>query len=545
MVKHDNMNRSMTSKFNKLTAFKVFLFGILTSLPHRNQVVASIAQSSSNNDNNIFLTNGQLKRPNTAKHLIRHLSEDNEEHDSHDSHGGDIEWAGIFDTPDDSYIWIAQKKDGSYADSTMKLAALPLSVAASEKELENIHEEGEHAMENCFLLNHGETIIPVMDTCYLLKFDDNRWETTFPIDASNATSIAFFAQHMPTEFEEDTHYLKLVSSGEDIQPVAEESGHHDDDEEGKPWGKALGASVLINLVTLTGLILVVPFVSTALKKADPTFVYASFASFAAGAILACAFFLLLFEATHLIADGWAEETDQIWRWGTMILLGLILPVIVETAIGHIKPAEKDASESNKDVENEENYIDDAPTDSSSIEESPFAAKSFSEKARVVFAICLGDFMHNLCDGFFVGAAFKQCGGSMAWGITAATVLHELPQELSDYLILTGPQVGLSSLMALLINFLTGTSVILGTVIVLAVDVPDSTIGLLLAFGGGVYLQIGCVECMPKMVSHALTPARKLFCILMFIIGAVLIGLVLLDHEHCGGHDGHGHEGHGH
>ena len=153
-------------------------------------------------------------------------------------------------------------------------------------------------------------------------------------------------------------------------------------------------------------------------------------------------------------------------------------------------------------------------------------------------------MHNLCDGFFVGAAFAECSSSMAWGIAIATILHELPQELSDYLILTGPQVGLSVLPALAINFVTGLSVILGAVIVLAADVSQSTIGLLLAFGGGVYLQIGCVECMPKMVNPALSSGRKSFCVLMFIIGAVLIGLVLLDHEHCGGGDGHGH-GHGH
>eukprot|EP00553_Chaetoceros_curvisetus_P007054 CAMPEP_0204631856 /NCGR_PEP_ID=MMETSP0717-20131115/23654_1 /ASSEMBLY_ACC=CAM_ASM_000666 /TAXON_ID=230516 /ORGANISM="Chaetoceros curvisetus" /LENGTH=99 /DNA_ID=CAMNT_0051649543 /DNA_START=41 /DNA_END=340 /DNA_ORIENTATION=- len=97
--------------------------------------------------------------------------------------------------------------------------------------------------------------------------------------------------------------------------------------------------------------------------------------------------------------------------------------------------------------------------------------------------------------------------------------------------------------ALAINFATGLSVILGAVIVIAADVSSVTIGLLLAFGGGVYLQIGCVECMPKMVNPALSPARKGVCILMFIIGAVLIGLVLLDHEHCIA-DGHDH-GHGH
>merc|ERR1739844_571210 len=98
----------------------------------------------------------------------------------------------------------------------------------------------------------------------------------------------------------------------------------------------------------------------------------------------------------------------------------------------------------KDVEKQDNFKDDAGN------VSPFAAKTFSEKSRLIFAICFGDFMHNLCDGFFVGAAFSDCSNSIAWGVAAATILHELPQELSDFLILTGPRVGLSTLVALAI-----------------------------------------------------------------------------------------------
>ena len=473
--------------------------------------------------------------------------------DNHDEHGK-IEWKGTFDTPETSYVWIAQKVDNSYAESTMRLSALPLD-SSSKEALEAAEEDGEAAMEAepCTVLNHGDTIIPAKGVCYELTFDDNRWETTFPINASSTSAMAFFAQHVPTEFESDTHYLKLVSSGEDIEPVVEEMGEHNEEEhKDKPWGKAIGASVLINLVTLSGIVFAVPFISSVIKKSDPVFVYAGFASFAAGAILSCAFFLLLFESTHLIASGWDDETDHIWRWGTMILFGLILPVIVEAVIGHIKPEEVNPNQivvkdkTNKDEDEEaDKEAGDESTEADSLNESPFAAKTFSEKARLIFAICFGDFMHNLCDGFFVGAAFKDCSDSKAWGIAVATILHEIPQELSDYLILTGPQVGLSTLSALAINFVTGLSVILGAIIVLAADIKTSTTGLLLAFGGGVYLQIGCVECMPKMVNHALSPIRKMFCVLVFVLGAVLIGLVLLDHEHCvaegSGHDhGHGH-----
>lgn len=450
-------------------------------------------------------------------------------------HSGDIEWKGIFETPESSYIWIAQKVGGGYVDPTMKLAALPVA-AASKDDLEGVEESGETAMaKNCSVLNHGDTIVPVADKCYLLTFDQTRWETTYPINANSASAIAFFAQHLPTEFEEDTHYLKLVSTGEDIEPSAEETGGHEEKEEAKPWGKAIGAAILINLVTLIGVIFSIPFVATALKNADPVFVYAAFASFAAGAILACAFFLLLFEATHLIASGWDEETDHIWRWGTMILLGLLLPVIVEAFVGVASPPTEIEPKSEGDIEMTE---DQKKTEA----EAKFAAKTFSEKVRLIFAISFGDFMHNLCDGFFVGAAFKNCSDSMAWGITVGTVLHEFPQEIADFLILTGPQVGLSTLPALAINFGTGLSVILGVLIVMAADVSNASTGLLLAFGGGIYLQIGCVECMPKMVSPALTPMRKFVCILAFIAGTILIGLVLLDHEHCAadGGDGHAH-----
>ena len=48
-------------------------------------------------------------------------------------------------------------------------------------------------------------------------------------------------------------------------------------------------------------------------------------------------------------------------------------------------------------------------------------------------------MHNLCDGLFIGVGFLACGPTLGWSITAATVYHELAQEISDYLILTNPR----------------------------------------------------------------------------------------------------------
>jgi len=56
--------------------------------------------------------------------------------------------------------------------------------------------------------------------------------------------------------------------------------------------------------------------------------------------------------------------------------------------------------------------------------------------------------------------------------------------------------------------------------------------LLLAFGGGTYLYIAFVECMPKVMSADVSPLVRFLGIFAFLLGTVVIGLVLLDHEHC-------------
>ena len=63
---------------------------------------------------------------------------------------------------------------------------------------------------------------------------------------------------------------------------------------------------------------------------------------------------------------------------------------------------------------------------------------------------------------FIATAFATCGSGMGWSVTAATVFHELAQEISDYMVLTQPhQANLRPLHALLLNFLSGTSVLIG------------------------------------------------------------------------------------
>mmetsp|Transcript_63814 Transcript_63814/g.142352 ORF Transcript_63814/g.142352 Transcript_63814/m.142352 type:complete len:95 (+) Transcript_63814:1346-1630(+) len=69
---------------------------------------------------------------------------------------------------------------------------------------------------------------------------------------------------------------------------------------------------------------------------------------------------------------------------------------------------------------------------------------------------------------------------------------------------------------------------------------DYLVGMLLAFGGGVYVQIGAAECMPKVYESVQNLQERALCLGTFCLGALAIGLVLLDHQHCSAEGAAGH-----
>jgi len=152
----------------------------------------------------------------------------------------EYEWKGIFYMPEDTYKWGAEKVDGGYVDPTMLIALIPAS-AATEDALKSASGKGKSAMAlNCEEVTSGGIMTPAEDKCYKLVFDQSSDQSLYTIDAKGVQAIAFFAQHLPTEFEATEHYLK-DTSGVDIEPVAQEPdggdahshGHGDDAFESK------------------------------------------------------------------------------------------------------------------------------------------------------------------------------------------------------------------------------------------------------------------------------------------------------------------------
>ena len=153
-------------------------------------------------------------------------------HHHHHGHGdGPFEWAGIFEMNDNTHTWSMQKVGGEYADPTMKLVLIPTDTP-TEETMHRLERGVEELMDgDCAIVEDGETMTPIAaeGSCFELHVGSGD-DSMFTIDTAGVTGMAMYAQHVPTEFERDQHYLK-DSTGTDIEPIAQEGagahGHGD------------------------------------------------------------------------------------------------------------------------------------------------------------------------------------------------------------------------------------------------------------------------------------------------------------------------------
>jgi len=429
------------------------------------------------------------------------------------------------------YTWTFEKVDGDYADPLMTVAMVPITGECNQAGLEAIEEEAEHMFEACGAdVDHSDHdhrrsleedehfcvetdtggTLPVGVNATDIHFDENSWVTVVHVNYVGCVGV--FTAHFPSEF----NAVFASADGSETLEFPEAAA-----EENKRWGEAILANVICTIPTLMALV----FVGKVKTFVEAYLIYPLM--FAFGVLISTSLFHIYPEGLHLLnfssdfPDGHDAEVAVFWTSGIAVSLAFI--GLLGARMYRIRV---ESTTQSKDV--------------AEFEETETAEPVSMQKGKwnsTTFAILVGDAAHNFVDGVVIGTSFLTCSTSFAWTITFAILGHEAAHEVADILILLAQ--GFSTWEVALYNCISGLISILGTVLVFEADPSSNMQGLLLCFSAGTFLALAFVELMPE-IEVLLRRGQQYGSVVPFIVGMFLMGILLLNHEHCeaegGGHD---------
>ena len=136
---------------------------------------------------------------------------------------------------------------------------------------------------------------------------------------------------------------------------------------------------------------------------------------------------------------------------------------------------------------------------------------------------IGDAVHNFIDGLLIGASYLI---SIPAGIatTIAVALHEIPQEIGDFAVLT--HGGLSRKRALGLNFLTALMAVAGAVLAIyLVGRIEGITNFLIPFAAGHFIYIATADLIPELHKEE-NLEKSTLQILWFLLGITIMFLLL-------------------
>ncbi|MFZ5535530.1 MAG: ZIP family metal transporter [Patescibacteria group bacterium] len=236
---------------------------------------------------------------------------------------------------------------------------------------------------------------------------------------------------------------------------------------------AIVSVIVVSLISLTG----VSLISLRKKELSALITYAL--AFSSGVMLGATFFDLLPESVEVFPEG-------AFTW---VLGGFVAFFALEKLLSW-----------HHHVEGRHVH-----------EEKPFA-----------YLTLLGDAIHNFVDGAVIAGAYLV---SVPLGITTtvAVIAHEIPHELSDFMILL--HGGFSRAKALLYNFLSATTAILGAVLVLflsgQVEVFEQ---YMLPIAAGNFLYIVASDLIPELLTKR-KGIESVVQLALMLLGLLVVPLV--------------------
>ena len=250
---------------------------------------------------------------------------------------------------------------------------------------------------------------------------------------------------------------------------------------GNVWFGAVGSTLLVSLLSFSGILFL------AMRAAQLKRIIFILVSFAVGALFGNTFFILIPESFALI-----ENRQTI---GLLIVSGLVVMFILEKFIHwhhcHNVSHEHDA-------------------------------------APLGYISLVTDSLHNFTDGVLIAAAW-MASPEVGIATTLAVVVHEIPQEISDFGVLL--HAGFSKRKALFLNFIAACTAILGAIItVLLGSVAEQIIVFILPFAAGGFIYLAGSDLIPEL--HRESSVRKsLIQLTAILAGLVLMFYISLHHDH--------------
>lgn len=139
---------------------------------------------------------------------------------------------------------------------------------------------------------------------------------------------------------------------------------------------------------------------------------------------------------------------------------------------------------------------------------------------------IGDVLHNFIDGLIIGASYLV---NLEVGIatTLAVILHEIPQEIGDFGVLI--HSGFTISKALLFNFLSALTAVIGTIISLYFGSYFGNYNLfLLPLTVGGFIYIAASDLIPELHKEV-NITKSLMQLFGIVIGvAMMFGLLFLE-----------------
>jgi zinc and cadmium transporter len=142
---------------------------------------------------------------------------------------------------------------------------------------------------------------------------------------------------------------------------------------------------------------------------------------------------------------------------------------------------------------------------------------------------IGDGIHNFIDGIVIASTF-MVSPALGFSTTASVIFHEIPQEMADFGIIL--YSGHTKKKAILLNFLSALTAILGVVVAFALSKSiDSFSAYIIPFACGSFIYIAASNLIPELHRHCGLRATVEHLLGMIIGIALIYGVSLIGGGH--------------